>query len=221
MNIELKNKKNDSIFKGTNLSKIEIEILRFINEFGFCEIEQIIKKFNIRKSSAYSYVQHLLIRELLVSARVIRYQPRAYYVTAKGVDLLKLDLPPIRRIPLSVYEHQVAVIEVYFLLTKMYPQASWVTERRLLRENFTSGKNKSEHLPDGALILLEGNSYAIEVERSSKTRERLKSILHGYGVQNTYKEAWYFCSKSVLPLVRDLANNVPYIKVFDMSEFSL
>ena len=46
--------------KGGILSEIEIEILQFVNEFGFCEIKQIIKRFCMKRSAAYLNMQVLI-----------------------------------------------------------------------------------------------------------------------------------------------------------------
>lgn len=205
--------------KGVLLSGNELKILRFINEFGFCEIKQIIKLLDVKKTVAYSHMQILMMHGLVGNVRVIKYQPRAYYVTARGIDLIKLDLPRIRKIPLSVYEHQLAVIDVYLTLRKIYPETIWITERRLLRDKYASGSNKNEHLPDAAIVFPEGYQCAIEVERSSKTRSRLEEILLGYGLQQTYKEVWYFCAKGILPAIKEFASDMPYIKIHNMSEF--
>jgi len=198
------------------LSENEIEILRFLNEFGFCEIRHIIKQFEIKKARAYSLIQMLIQRGLVINARVIKYQPRAYYLTAKGIDLLKLDLPLVRRIPLNIYEHHLTVIDVYINLKKLYPDAVWMTERRLIRNK--SGTENNNHLPDGALVFSD-KQCAIEVEKTQKARDRLETIIFSYGLQRTYKEVWYFCSQSVMSVVNQIANNLPYIKTFKLTEF--
>lgn len=197
------------------LSVIELEILRFLNEFGFCEIRQIVKQFDMKKSSAYRYAKKLIQHGLIVNARIIKYQPCAYFVTAKGINLLKFDLPLIKNIPLHIYEHQLDVIDVSITLRKKYPDAIWMSERRLTREKH----NNHEHLPDGAVVLPDCKPFAIEIERTLKTKTRLESIILNYGLQNTYKEVWYFCSTSVMPAVTKFAANMPYIKVFRLGDF--
>lgn len=198
---------------------IEIEILKLLNEFGYCEIKQIMNRFGLQKTSAYSHMQTLVKRGLMLNARVLKWQPRAYYLTQKGIGLLKLDLPLVRKIPLSVYEHQLAVIDVYIRLRKIYPETAWVSERRLLREKFQSDIRDDEHLPDGALVFLNDKQCAIEVEKSQKSKRRLEGIMLSYGLQTTYQEVWYFCSKEVLSSVSDFAVDMPYIKVHKLSEY--
>lgn len=197
------------------LSMVEVEILRFLNEFGFCEISHIIKQFCMRKTCAYDYMSRLLKRELIINARVLKFQPRAYYLTLRGIDILKLHLPLIKKIPLNIYEHQLAVIDVYLTLMKIYPDATWISERRLIREKADS----NDHLPDGVLVFPDGKYCAVEVEKTLKAKDRLEDIMLRYGLQLNYKEVWYFCSTSVMPSVTKFAASMPYIKVFRLGDF--
>lgn len=201
------------------LSENMIEILRMLNEFGFCDISHIGKRFDVKKTIAYENMQILINYRLVMHTRLLKYQPRVYYLTSKGIDLLKLDLPLIRRIPLNIYAHQLTVIDVYLKLRKIYPNAIWVSERRLIREKYSSNSKMNDHLPDGALVFPEGYQCAIEVERSLKTRDRLSAILNEYGLQTTYREVWYFCTTGIITTLSELAIDAPYIKIYNLSEF--
>lgn len=203
------------------LSENMIEILRLLNEFGFCDIRHIVKRFDISKTVAYESIQILIKYGLVMNARVIQNNPRAYYLTSKGIDLLKLDLPLVRRIPLNVFQHQLTVIDVYIKLRAIHPEAIWISERRLIRDKHISEFKNNDHLPDGALIFPQGYKCAIEVEKSLKARNRLEEILIGYGLQKTYREVWYFCSSGIITTVHEIANNMPYIKIYNLSEFSI
>jgi len=203
------------------LSENMIEILRLLNEFGFCDIRHIVKRFDVKKTVAYESMRTLIQYGLVTNARVIKYHPRAYFLTPKGIDLLKLDLPFIRRIPLNIFEHQLAVIDVYLTLRKIHPEAIWVSERRLVRDKYSSDLKMNDHLPDGALIFPQGYQCDIEVERSLKARNRLEEILIGYGLQQIYREVWYFCSKGIMPALNEFASNMPYIKIYNLSEYMI
>ncbi len=209
----------ESRSKRVMLSESMIEILRLLNEFGFCDIRHIAKRFDVKKTIAYKNMRILIKYGLVMNARIIKYQPRAYYLTSKGADLLKLDLPLIRRIPLNIYEHQLAVIDVFLKLKEMHPEAVWISERRLIRDKYSSDSKTNDHLPDGALVFPQGYQCAIEVERSLKARNRLEEILLGYGLQQTYREVWYFCSKGILPALNEFASSMHYIKIYNLSEF--
>lgn len=208
-----------SLPKGAMLSEKEIEILRFVNEFGFCEIQQIMKRFAMKKSPAYLKMQMLIRLGLVIQARVIQGRRGSYCVTHKGISLLQLDLPLVKKISLGIYDHHLLVIDVHLKFRELHPDTVWVTERRLIRNQYENGFRKNEHLPDGVLIFPDSNQYAIEIERSLKTKARLEEILLGYGLQRTFKEVWYFCSQEVFSLLNKVTNNMPYVKTYNLKEF--
>jgi predicted transcriptional regulator len=205
--------------KGAMISEIEIEILRFVNEFGFCEINQIMKRFGMKKSAAYLSMQLLIRLGLVIQAHIIQGRRGAYIVTHKGITLLELDLPQVRKVSLVTYEHHLIVIDVHLKLKALHPDAVFISERRLTRNKYTMGCGKNEHVPDGVLAFPDGDQSAIEVEKSLKTRDRLEKILFGYGLQDTFKEVWYFCSQDVLHTVKEIANTMPYVKTYSLREF--
>lgn len=206
--------------KGGMISETEIEILRFVNEFGFCEINQIMKRFDIKKSAAYLSMQLLIRLGLMVQARIIQSRRGAYIVTHKGIALLELDLPRVKKISLVTYVHHLAVIDVHLKLKEFYPNAAWISERRLVREKNESGCRKNVHLPDGVLVFPDGNKYAIEVERTPKTKSRLEELLLGYGLQDIYKEVWYFCSPHIFYATRGISKSMPYVKTYNLAEYT-
>lgn len=201
------------------LSETEIEILSFINEFGFCEIKQILKRFCLKKSAAYLSMQRLIRLGLVIQAHIIQGRRGAYIVSHKGITLLKLDLPQVRKISLITYEHHLLVIDVHLKLEELYPGTVFITERRFNQNQCKLGYGKNEHLPDGVLVLPNGIQYAIEIEKSLKARDRLEKIIFGYGLQRTFKEVWYFCSQDVLRIVKEIANNLHYVKTHNLKEF--
>ncbi len=208
-----------SDLKRTGLSKREVDILNFIHEFGFCEIKQIMKRFSIKKTAAYLRMQMLARLGLVIHGRFLPGQAGPYYLTNKAITQLKLDLPIIRRISRATYDHHLTVMDVYLALMKLHPHAVWTTERRHLRDKYAERLNQHEHVPDGIFISPDGVRYAIEVELSLKTRKRLEEILLGYGLQNNFREVWYFCSPITFHVVNELAQKMPYVKVFNNKEF--
>lgn len=205
--------------KGVVLSHHEIEILRFVHEFGFCEIGQIMKRFDLRKSSAYLHMQLLVRLGLVLHLRIALNRPGVYYLTTKSIRLLDLDLPVLERIPLSVYDHQLAVVNVHLQCRERYRDTVWISERRLIKDKYIDTSNLQDHLPDGAIVFPDGSQCAIEVERSLKSRKRIEAILLEYGLQRTFKEVWYFGSERITSVIKEMANSMAFIKTFDLEEF--
>lgn len=206
---------------GSTLKEIEINILHFVHNFGFCNIKQIMKKFDLKRSSAYAHMQMLTRLGLILHDYVIQDQHGAYYLTYKAISLLGLDLPAIRKIPLSIYEHQLAVVDVHLALQSMYSKSIWISERRLVREKYGNRQRSDEHLPDGVILLANGNQCAIEVEKSLKAKSRLEKILLGYGLQDAFKEVWYFCLPEIMPPIEKAAAGLSYVKTHNLVEFLL
>ena len=120
--------------------------------------------------------------------------------------------------PVHIYEHQLTVINVFLKVSKSHPDATWITERRLARENYVKRIGKKEHLPDAVLVLPDGSQIAIEVEISLKARKRLDEILTDYALQSIFKEVWYFCSQHVQPVLRELSDGIPCIKIHPLEK---
>ena len=158
------------------LTQRDIEILNFINEFGFCEITQLEKKFALKQPRCYQIMKRLKDNNLVMHERIFHGRNGVFYLTKHGAGYT--DLPPIKNIPKDNYFHQLTIIEVYFRLIQQHPDASWVSERRINREKarYNIGK-RNHHLADGMLILTDAKEIAIEVELTMKSKQRVEAIL--------------------------------------------
>ncbi len=199
------------------ISTREIEILRFVNEFGFCEIRQIMKQFCIKQSRCYQIMQSLEKKELVRRQSIFYGRPGIYRLSRKGASYT--DLPALTKIPLAHYGHQLAIVDVCYKLRLLYPEASWVSERRLIQEKFSEGLGKRGHLSDGMLIFSDQSQVAIEIELAVKAKTRLQKILRSYNSQFVIKEVWYFCSKAAASALTPLVINMPFIKIYSINEF--
>jgi len=199
------------------LTQRDEEILRFINEFGYCDIAQLMVRFELKKTWMYRLVQRLVLEKLVRYFPVLNSRHRIYCLTSKGATYT--DLPPIDRVTVGQYRHHVALVYVYLKLRKQYPSMEWVSERRLMQEKFSNGLGKRGHVADGLLILQEGKKIAIEVEISVKAKYKIEKILREYCTQLTIKEVWYYCSRPVLPTLTMLAAKIPFVKIFRLDDF--
>ena len=194
------------------LTKRDLAILNFINEFGFCEIIQIEKKFHFKRPRAYKIIQRLVKEGLVIHKRIFHGTYGVFYLPRKGAKYT--DLPIVKKIPKDNYTHQLAIIEVYFDLTQQYPHATWLSERRLKQQKFIKGWGKQRgHLADGMLLMPDNKKIAIEVELTMKSKERLKNIFKGYAGQFEINEVWYYCSPKVFPKITKLVGDYRFIQV--------
>lgn len=203
------------------ITKRDEEILNFINEFGFCEIPQLETKFGFKKPRSYQIMQRLVKAGLVIHQRIFYGTHGIFYLTKTGAEYT--DLPRIKNIPKEIYEHQLAIIKVYFKLIEKYPHAQWICERRIKREKFMAdgiraGKRR-HHLADGMLVFPDNEQIAVEVELSMKSKKRLKEIILGYWMHKDIREVWYFCSPAVAAKVSKIADGWDHIKVFDLESW--
>lgn len=194
----------------------DVEILAFINQFGFCEIVQIQKQFNLKKSRSYQVMKRLTAGGFLHHQRIFYGQHGVYYLTQQGA--CHTALPALQKVSYRHYHHHLKVIEVAMRLKAHYPEATWISERQLLMEKFKSGRYKKEHLADGVLLFAEDEKMAIEVELSRKGQERLKHILKRYAGKD-YKEVWYYCHPDITAFLTTLTQKMSFIKIFNIEEF--
>lgn len=193
------------------LTERDINILRFINDMGFCEMPHIDKKFGLKKTTNYRVINKLIEYELVQHKRIIFGRHGIFYLTKKGSSYT--DLPPIKNISLGIYYHHVALIDVHLKLLELYPEASWLSERKLKQENMSTGLGNLKHTSDGILSFSDEKKIAIEVELTMKSKRRLNQIVKFYAANLAINEVWYYCKKSIhSPLISQIGT-LPFIKI--------
>lgn len=198
------------------LTERDVEILRFINEFGFCEITHLERKFRLKKSRCYQVVQRLIKANLLKHARIFHGRNGVFYVTKQGANFT--DLPILKNIPKDNYDHQLTVLNLYLKLSERLLDATWLSERRIRREKslYCVGR-EIKHLCDGILVFPDDKKVAIEVELTMKSKERLQDIILGYVLHKHIKEVWYFCSDETIERVSKAAGKWPHIQISSLA----
>ncbi|MEN9917257.1 MAG: hypothetical protein RLY40_1189 [Pseudomonadota bacterium] len=199
------------------LTSRDVTILQFINEFGFCEMPQINQRFDLRKPRNYQLINKLMRHGLLHHERIFYRRHGLFRLTQAGSRFT--SLPPLHRVSLANYHHDLAVLTLYLKFRTFYPNAAWISERKLKHDKYKLGVGQQGHLPDGILVFPDGKQVAIEVELSCKNKQRLETILKTYAVQFSLEEVWYFCRQSMLPRLQEAAKVMPFVKIHSLSEF--
>jgi hypothetical protein len=190
-------------------------IIKFVNEFGFCELPQIQKQFGLSKHRAYKVMQRLIEREYILHERIFFHRHGIYRATRLGAQLT--SVPMLDKVPVGIYQHQLAVIETYIKFMQEYPDATWMTERVLRRAGFMPGRRRDKHYADALVYMPDGKQIAIEVELTMKSKRRLEDIFRGYMGQIQINEVWYFCAPEIFKKMNILADKrSSVIKVFEM-----
>src|SRR6185437_4431525 len=125
----------------------DVQLLQFINEFGFCEMPYLQKRFGLKKTRSYQLVNRLMQKGLLQHERVFHERHGLYRLTKKGAAFTALT--ELAKVPVGNYEHQLKIIDVYLKLKKLYPDSTWISERQLEQEKFQKGLGQYGHLADG------------------------------------------------------------------------
>ena len=216
ISLALKKRGNREKLLALKLTERDVEILRFINDFGFCEMPHLDKRFGLNKPRNYQLLNRLVRGGLLFHERIFYGRHGIYRLTRRGAAFT--NLPAMHKVVFGTYVHDVALLDVYLQLRETYPQAHWIGQRALLKEKGQESVGKRGHLSDGILILSNEKRVAIEIELTLKARRRLEMILKAYGGAFEYKEVWYYCSDSVASYMRSMTVDKPFIKVYALSE---
>lgn len=195
----------------------DVEIMKFINESGFCITPHLERRFSIKNWRVYQLMKRLVDAELVRQERLFYGKPNVYYLTNQGAEFT--DLPAMPKINLGIYEHQITLTSVAIKLRELYPSATWTSERKLKHDNFFLGIGVRGHVADGVLALDDNHQVSIEVELTLKSKHRLEGILKSYAARLAFKEVWYFCSPGVIPPLTKLTTKKPFIKIHALQEF--
>lgn len=203
------------------LTERDKEILRFISRFGYVCARHMIAAFPLSERVAYRRLQRLVQDGYLRRKRVLADLPRLYLLTQRGVDASGTDFGRVRNVRLQTLDHDLTMADVAVALLRLYPGSFWLTERELRRkagQGFGS-VGAREHVPDGVLLLANGQKIAVEVETSRKPRQRTERILRYYLRRSDYIAVWYFCrTAQQLKSVREAAQKLDFVKIHLLQE---
>jgi hypothetical protein len=196
----------------------DIEILQWVNGFGFASADQICKWMGVGTTAGYVRVKKLVDGGYLERKRILHGQARIHKVTRKGIIASGDALVQMGQIHLGTYRHDFALVDLALMLERETGGA-FKPERRIRHDEGLSGVGQIGHIPDGYLQLDGQKPIAIELELSVKSRARLNSIIEEYGGNLSVEEVWYYTDQSdVARALESAAKGYSFIKVkkFDL-----
>ena len=203
------------------LTTRDLALLRWINGFGFVDIEHISKKLVVKKPTAYARMQKLVSADYLVFERIFHARNGVYRVTQQGAKIASDSLPALKKINIGQYEHDLAIVQVVLNLMEKDIQLSFVTERQIKSSQGIRGVGTKGHLSDG-YFLQNDKKIALEVELSSKSQFRREAIIRYYTKNLEYDEVWYmFADPRIENQLKPLVIKRPFIKLFDLKSFGV
>lgn len=202
------------------LTERDLVILRWINRHGFAEAAGVSKNFKINQKTVYVRLKQLVDTGLLKHERILFGRPGVYYLTKAGVDMSGSELNAISKIVLSTMEHDLKLVDLSIFLEKERG-GKWTTARDIMLHKLAGAKNKIERLKllktrtaDG-LLVTEEQTFAVELELTMKSQQRLKKIIEDYArdiQKGVYNGVLYYCGNKeiglkVLDFVKGTAAN--------------
>lgn len=177
--------------KNIQITERDQSVLREINRFGYVDMKYVSACFKWNQKIAYRRLRHLAQNEFLKHEQIFHQKAGVYRVTRTGAQMSQDHLPPIRRINLATYEHQLKVLNLSLELAKEHG-GKFISERDIRHELGFASPEEQRHIPDGVLEL-DGQRIAIEVELSVKSVKRLEKIMRHYQKDFSYEAVWYCC----------------------------
>lgn len=194
----------------------DIDILKFINKFGYVNSVHIQKNFDLSQQRASQILIRFLKNNYLVKEQILAKEPTIYYLTSKGAELIKAN--KIKPISLQNLKHNLLVTDVYIDLKKKSPGLEILSDREQRAGKF--GKMANRAVPD-LLILTDEQAgkknIAIEIELSRKNKQRLDKILAKHSRE--YLETHYYCNSSTFEYLEREAKLKSNVKVYNYFEY--
>jgi hypothetical protein len=184
------------------------DIITLINKFGFMTADRLGKIYSISQSRVHRRLKILCDKNLLRHNRLLSAYPGAYWPTKDGKELSGSFLTPIHAPRLATFEHDLKVIDVYIDIKEKYGDSvNWLTSREILSRRITEARSTREafqalksKIPD-AILVRGDKKFAVEIELSTKSRQRLRKILAGYAAslaQGTLNSVLYYTTRQTI-----------------------
>ena len=195
-------------------TKRDAQIIDFAARHKFVTAQQIADYTDMNLKTAYRRLKKLVAAKYLYHERYFLQEPGIYYPSRKGLDVAGCSIGPLRSVPLSVYHHDLQLVDLALMF---YRQGYQVKTERELKAEVNKGigqVGKQDRLPD-LVIMKAGETVAIELEIAKKSPDRHKKIINYYARQRHYSQVWFFCRlESIKKRLEDLSDKVDHIKVF-------
>lgn len=196
--------------KETKVRKVRIKdkdmlLFEFLAKFGFATVGQLHTYLGGSINSLKTRLSHLVNDGYLVNHMIFFGKPSVYTITKKANST---ELAIVKEISLSGYQHDLLVIDVFLRLKDKF--ISYDTEK-MTRAARGVGVGKSGRIPDLVGYTEQGSAIAIEVDRTDKSLERLKTIIASYITMITgskYQEVWFICANQLI------FNNLEKVNIF-------
>lgn len=196
-------------------------ILKWINGFGFASADQIMRFMGIQKSACYARLKKLVSGGYLIHEYVLHGMPGVYRPTALGALTASDTLAPINSIKLSLFKHDLALVDLALYLSLEY-EGVFTPNRRFKNEYAELSKELPSSIADGYLSLKDNDKslIAVELELQAKAKSRLIVAMESHIENSFVSEVWYYCADDRLYLqLSNACASYEGIKVFSLEDY--
>ena len=146
--------------------------------------------------------------ELITCRTFLAGEKEWLWLTRRGQEFVGLADLRYYEPKLESLRHLFYVNQARLYIEQQRPEDTWKSERIIRYEQpaLPAGK-KAPHIPDALLIKADGDAIAIEVELSSKKRERVLQILRE--LSTSYYRTWYFVAQPAWAVVEAALAQLP------------
>jgi len=194
------------------ITERDLAILRFVGEQYAVRMDQLARLLkrpaegSLSDSATRAVVARWEKAGLTSSRKVIADEPRFVWLTRRGLAEVGLSFKPWEPTVASL-AHIFWTNQVRMHTEDRHPESSWRSERELRSGRpMQTISTDANHAVDAEIELPQG-TVAVEVELTSKSVERRRSIMAQ--VSERYATVWYFAPANVHALLEQTAASVP------------
>lgn len=186
----------------------EVAILDLIAEQGAIPVDQLSRFLKVKAAEASKIAKELREIGCAEMQKLIEGDEPWIWLNSHGARHSNTSFDAMEP-ALNRLAHTRAINEARLVIAERTPEARWVCERTL-KPDYPKGAK----IPD-AVILLESEYQAIEVELTPKSAARLRQIIAEHSAR--YDAVVYFCSPKVLNQLKRVKGELKNPKLFVQS----
>lgn len=193
----------------------DIQLLLWINGFGFVFVLQIAKWMGTDFSTAARRVRLLIKAGLLRKLKQKALSGNPLVLTPDGAAAACDALAPLKGIRPGEFRHDSYLVDVARGLTALLPGSRFEPVRRVQQ---ALGRGNGRHLPDGYLYRKNGERIIIELELSLKSKRRIAYILAQHTADLEAVEIWYLTDSAVIAgAIKRASAGLDHVRVIGLS----
>ena len=123
----------------------DIDILRWVNGFGFASAEHIRQFMEVGKTAAYVRIKKLVDGGYLTRNRILHGQARIHKVTRKGVKATGDNVLPLKYVNLGTFRHDYKLVDLSLHL-EAQTGGKFIPERCIRHDEGLSGVGQLGHI---------------------------------------------------------------------------